>query len=341
MKILLTGADSPYAIERFYSRHLINLGLNLKCFYAQNTFLDYYHNKLFNKLLFRLGFSSIINDINDNLKSEINIFNPDVLFVFKGMEVTPDVLKWTKSKGIYLVNYNPDNPFVFSGRGSGNANITQSIYLYDLHFTYNRSVQRQLLTTNHTKVVYLPFAYEHDASRFDICQQEKEVLNTCFVGNPDKDRISFIKKLADMGVALHVYGHGWHKAVKHRNIVTYEAIYGLDLWKTLRKYRVQLNMMRVHNLQSHNMRTFEIPGIGGIQLAPDTPEHQEFFTPDKEIFLYNSVQDAASQINKILQFSETQANLIRQQAHKAVISGKHTYAERAMEVKIALEELIK
>ena len=50
-----------------------------------------------------------------------------------------------------------------------------------------------------------------------------------------------------------------------------------DFWKVLRKYRVQLNLMRPHNLDSHNMRSIEVPAVGGIGLFPDTPDHERFF----------------------------------------------------------------
>ena len=42
--------------------------------------------------------------------------------------------------------------------------------------------------------------------------------------------------------------------------------------------------MRIHNPDSHNMRSFEVPGVGGIMVAPDTKEHRIFFEVGKEIF---------------------------------------------------------
>jgi spore maturation protein CgeB len=97
--------------------------------------------------------------------------------------------------------------------------------------------------------------------------------------------------------------------------------------------------MRPHNLNSHNMRTFEIPGIGGIQLAPDTDEHRLFFEPNKEIFLYNSFLDCVSKINYILELTEHEANEIRKAAHKTSIDKKYSYAERAKKVFSVLENL--
>ena len=38
----------------------------------------------------------------------------DVLLVFKGMELFPRTLSEIKKMGVTLVNYNPDNPFIYS-----------------------------------------------------------------------------------------------------------------------------------------------------------------------------------------------------------------------------------
>jgi hypothetical protein len=35
--------------------------------------------------------------------------------------------------------------------------------------------------------------------------------------------------------------------------------------------------MRVLNLNLHNMRSMEIPGIDGLMLAPHTADHSTFF----------------------------------------------------------------
>jgi hypothetical protein len=75
------------------------------------------------------------------------------------MEIFPESLQWAKQKGIKLVSFNPDNPFIFTGKGSGNSNVTQSIPLYDLHFTYNHEIEQQLREKYRSKIAYLPFGF--------------------------------------------------------------------------------------------------------------------------------------------------------------------------------------
>ena len=333
MKLLIIGSDKVFSIENFYFRYLNELEVNTKRFTAQAIFYDYYFSgSTVNKILFKLGLSNIIATINKQFIDVVNEFNPEIIWVFKGMEITPTSLKWAKAKGIKLVNYNPDNPFIFTGKGSGNANITNSIGLYDFHFTYNLEIQKQLEKEYNAKTGFLPFAYDVNQSLYDLCANETEIVKACFLGNPDKIRATFLEQLAAKGIAIDVFGNDWNKFVTHKNITTHSPVYENEQWKTLRKYRVQINLMRIHNEDSHNMRTFEVPGIGGLQVAPFTKEHNLFFEDGKEIFLYKDVDECIEKINYLLGLNAAQANELRTAARQAAINKKHSYKDRALQV---------
>lgn len=276
MRILLVGSNYNWAIENYFIKYFDELKIDSLLFPAQALFYKYYYKNIVNKLFFKLKLSKIEVEIDNQFKELVNQFHPTHIWVFKGMEITPASLKWAKQQGIKLVNYNPDNPFIFSGKGSGNSNITNSIDLYDFHFTYNLEIKRQLGEEHNAKTSFLPFAYDVSQELFEECATATEVIKACFLGNPDNQRAAFLEQLAAKGIEIDVFGNNWQKFVSHKNIITHTPVYGNEQWKTLRKYRIQLNIMRPHNLNSHNMRTFEIPGIGGIQVAPFTKEHREF-----------------------------------------------------------------
>src|SRR5580658_6310246 len=120
MRLLIVGSDKIYAIENYYEKYIAQQGIEVFLFTAQNFFYDYYHHSVINKIIYKAGLSSIVREINDRLKKVVEELQPHVVWVFKGMEITPECLAWIKQKDIILVNYNPDNPFIFSGKGSGN-----------------------------------------------------------------------------------------------------------------------------------------------------------------------------------------------------------------------------
>lgn len=334
MKLLMVGADSNYAIERFYFKYFsaMPMASQVSFFKAQNKFLTYYNQSLINKVWYRVGFSTVLKKINDELTSFIEEKSPDIIFVFKGMEILPQTLKWAKERKIKLVNYNPDNPFYFSGKGSGNRNITQSLTLYDLHFTYNQEVKNKIDKDFGIATAILPFGFELSEEEYSIAERQTEIIKTCFLGNPDAHRAKFIMTLAKKGVLIDVFGHNWKKFISHENITANDTVYGLDFWKTLRKYRVQLNLMRPHNLQSHNMRSFEIPAVGGVMLAPDTPDHQSFFDKRSEVFLFKSKDNCVHLIDVLLKKNTPEIDEIRKCARDRSIKSRYSYKDRCEQV---------
>lgn len=341
MKIYIIGADNKYAIEKPYMQYIAEYVEVEKLYFfaAQNRFLTYYNKSIFHKILYRAGLSFILKKINEELVEDVRKAMPDIIWIFKGMEIFPETLKHFKQQGIKLVNYNPDNPFIFSGKGSGNKNITNSIALYDLHFTYDSTVKEKIETKYSIPCKILPFGFDIPDALYNECVKEQEVIKVCFLGNPDNLRADFIKKLLDKDVAIDLYGNGWHKFITHSNATIYNAVYDAELWKTLRKYRVQLNIMRLHNPTSHNMRSFEVPGIGGIMLAPDTIDHRTYFEVDNEVFLYQNVEECAYQINLLLNKPVNEIEHIRKNARTKSIKAKYDYESRSELVVNILREL--
>jgi spore maturation protein CgeB len=336
-KILLVGSDQVWSLERIYLKYLKQGGVETELFPAQSIFYQYYRG-LLKKILFRTGFSGIYRSINQQLIEKVRVFRPEIVWVFKGMEIFPNTLRELSAMGCTLANYNPDNPFLFSGAGSGNKNITDSLPLYDLHFSYSFSIKSMLESLGHSAQL-LPFGYEVSEDLYKQTRAQQEVIKTCFLGNPDKDRAAILMQLAGLGIAIDVYGHGWDKFVNHSSITIHDAVYSDDFWKVLGKYRVQLNIMRPHNLDSHNMRSFEIPAIGGIQVAPDTPEHREYFIPGKEIFLFNAAADCAALIRSLLAMSKAEAEAIRNAARQRSVNDHYSYRDRALQANSSLQNI--
>jgi len=326
LRLLILGSDQKWSIDKLYFSHLKKMGIMVELFTSQNIFFDFYHNSLLNKVIFRSGVSSIYNRISFEVKSIIEKYNPTVIWVFKGMELLPDLLKWIRNKGIKLINYNPDNPFIFTGKGSGNENIKKSIGLYDLHLTYSTEIQQQLISEYQIETILLPFAFEPTNTSPTV---HNEIKKLCFIGNPDIQRAKFISALIKEGITIDIYGNNWHKFIRSNSAQLHTPIYGNSLIKTIKQYRIQLNLLRIHNENSHNMRTFEVPGYGGIMIAPQTTEHTQFFKDKREAFWFNSVKECAEITKYLLSITDDTANKVRAAAETACIENGHTYKKRS------------
>jgi spore maturation protein CgeB len=339
MRLMIVGSDKVYAIENFYVRYLPENGVEVAQFPAQSKFYDHYQKNIFHKLLFKAGLSRILVSVNREFRAMVRDFRPELIWVFKGMEIFPSSLRWAKEQGIKLVNYNPDNPFIFSGKGSGNRYVIQSLPLYDLHLTYNLEVQKRLEQEYPVKTALLPFGFDLDPRLFEECAQQEEVLRLCFLGNPDEQRAAFIEGLAAAGIPIDVYGNNWSDFVRNPAVGVFPPVYQPEFWRVLRRYRVQLNLMRIHNEDSHNMRSFEIPGVGGVMLAPATTEHRMFFQNNEEVFLFSGLSDAIDQAEALLRMGPQRVTEVRRRARQRSISDGYTYRDRARAVAYEMQKL--
>ncbi len=341
MKILLVGSDFEYGIEQYYIKHLRELGSEIVHYPAPDLVYRYRSSNLVNKILSKAGLRKGYRKVNKELIRLADHIKPDIIWIFKGMEIYPDTLKLLGAK-YKLANYNPDHPFIISGPGSGNKNVTSSVGLYDFHFSYNLSLQKQIGESFHLKTAFLPFGFELPEADFLLAQQQPEINAIGFIGNPDKTRVNRIALLAANGFRVDVYGHGWHRTSlsKLKNVNIYDAVYGNEFWWKLRQYRVQLNIFRKHNGGSHNMRSFEIPAAGGIQLTPFSDEQALFFEEGKEIFFYRNEEDLLKQAGNLLSASAAEAAVYREAARKRSVDSHYSYYDRARIVQENFKNLI-
>lgn len=338
MKILLLGSDYTWSIERLYQRELEALGNKVELVAVQNMFYDYYFKSIFHKLIYRVGLSTILIKINKNLLTKVENEHYDLIWVFKGMEIYPETIKKLKKRTNKLINYNPDNPFIFSGIGSGNKNVTQSISFFDLHLTYDLWVKEKIYSEFNIRTEILTFGFDETAFQNIDLNSEDEVLAVCFLGNPDSYRAAILNSLLKKGIAVHLYGNNWNKFIKHELAVIHNPVYGHEFYKTLRKYRVQLNIMREHNLNSHNMRSIEIPGVGGVMLAPQTADHSTFFNVEQEIFLYHNELSLFKEAKRILTTDKLTIDKLRKEAIKKVMT-QFTYKIQTKKILSLLENV--
>ena len=338
MKILIIGSEYSWSIERIYKKELEALGHKVELIAVQNMFYDFYYKSVLHKLIYRVGLSTILTKINRILLNKVNNESYDLIWVFKGMEIFPETLKKLKKKTIRLMNYNPDNPFILSGRGSGNKNVTNSISLFDLHLTYDAWVKDKIEKEFKIRTEMLTFGFDDATFQNIDLSSEEEVLAVCFLGNPDAYRAAIILSLLANGIEVHLYGNDWSKFVNHELAVIHNPVYGLEFYKTLRKYRVQLNIMRVHNLNSHNMRSMEVPGVGGVMLAPQTVDHSVFFNVDEEIFVYRNEQSLAQEAIRILTSDKRVIDKLREKARRKVLE-QFTYKIQTKRILSLLEDV--
>ncbi|MDE3251118.1 MAG: glycosyltransferase [Bacteroidota bacterium] len=341
MKILLVGSNLSMAIERHYSKYLREMGADIHHYAAPDAVIEFVRKGIVNKVLFKAGVHSLYRQINREVKEIAASFKPDIIWVVKGMELYPETIQYLSAR-FKTANYNPDHPFIIVSRGSGNRNVTESVPFYHLHFCYNGKLAEEIHNRFGIRTVFLPFAYELSAAGFREAAAENEINKLCFLGNPDSTRENTIGSLASQGFAIDVYGHGWtkRKLAGLSNVKVHDAVYGQAFWNRLRQYRVQLNIFRAHNEGSHNMRSFEIPAVGGIQLAPYSQEQENFFESSRETIYYKGIHELSEKAAMLLSWDSLRANELRVAARERSLTPGYTYADRAATVFGTFKEMM-
>jgi len=328
IKLLIVGSDTKWAIENDFIKHLKD-SCNVSFFNARGNFLNYYQKSIINKLLFRFGFSTILKTINLDLLKQIEQKKPTIIWVFKGMEIYPKTLQKIKQQGIILANYNPDHPFLHTFRGTGNKNVLESVEYYHHHFSFSKKVVDKIQKEYELPSSWLPFAYVNALE-----PKTQNVENkVCFIGYADPERARVISLILENDIPVDVYGENWGKFLKNdKNLGIKNSVYKDEFTTVAQNYRIQLNMFRPHNIDSHNMRTFEMPALGCIMLAPYSIEHAELFEEGKEAFYYKNELDLIEKCNYLTNLSTSEAYQLGLNAYNKSISSDYSYKNRTKQV---------
>jgi spore maturation protein CgeB len=338
MHIVIFGSTKPWAIEVIYEKYLKEMGNEISIF---DPTLYYRVTNIFHNILYKYLKVIFFLDVNNKFLKYISNKKPDIVWIFKGLELSTHTLIKLKKLNVKLVNFNPDHPFLRTYSSSGGKNIENAIPLYDLHFTYSSRIANQITYKFNIPVEMLPFGFELPVSIYQSAINQKEIVKLCFVGNPDSIRISLVKKIISHNISIDLYGYGWEKNFLNHPLVTcYGPASTVELYDVLRKYRIQLNIFRPHNYDSHNMRTFEIAGVGGIQLAPDSHDHRRYFSNNVNIFLYKNEQELIEKIFHLLELPHYEVSVIRNNVRNHSLIKDYSYLNRAYTVNTTFYKLI-
>ena len=80
------------------------------------------------------------------------------------------------------------------------------------------------------------------------------------------------------------------------------------------------------------MRTFEMPSLGCIMLAPKSREHELLFEHRKEAFFFSSIDELINLSKEILAMDEKQLDTVKYNAYQRSINEDYSYKTRAQSV---------
>jgi hypothetical protein len=325
--VLIVGSTHEGAIEHAYGRALRRAGASVTQFDLLAPSRHLRFNRAADRLTQRAQTRLASGALRRYLSRAARSY--DLVIVFKGLHLTPEALRACRelTDDAHWVNVNPDDPLATDRPGTANANVTAAIPLFDCYVTWTPRLQPGIRAAGSDRVAVLPFAGDADV-HFRPDHVDESLSGTfVFAGTWDPERARLLEAMADF--PLRIAGHGWDRVAARsplRDRIHPHNVYGAALRRLIGSAAGAFNFLRPQNRGSHNMRTFEIPSMGGLMLTMHTEEQDTFFPDGEGCFMYRDLDDLRATLRAVLADPST-ADQVRRQGLQ--LSARHTYDARA------------
>ena len=280
------------------------------------------------RVLHKIKLPRDANNINKSIKQACISFNPDVVFIVKGVTIKPSTLKFIKAKGIKSISWSNDDMYGWHNRSLW---YTLGLKQYDLVVTQKSyNCNQDELPSLGAKTFFQNKAFEPKVHYpVKSCDTYTCVHDVVFVGAMEEDRLAQLIYLAQNGIKVHIYG--WVKQVKneiHPNLIFHNRfLFEEEFSAALGCSKIALNFLRKINRDLQTSRSVEIPAVKGFMLAERTDEHMQLFEEGKEAEFFSSKEELLQKVQYYLQH-DTERLAIAKAGYDRCFKDNYTFENR-------------
>lgn len=255
---------------------------------------------------------------------------PDFVIVSGQSQVQPgslaQIASMSKAKLILLW---PDTLVNLSSQ------IIISLPLYDLVASYGKQASSIFERLGAHRAAWVPLA--GDPELHPVVEESADLAcDLSFVGNWRAEREHVLSLLCAMpDIKVKIWGGADWKRFAGKNPSIMRAwqgkcATGKEFAEVVRSSKINLNIIDSTNFPSANMRFFEIPCAGGLQLCSPCQEMEGQFKDGETIFYYRKPEELPDLVRSLLSNAPL-CKQVAQKAHAMVLS-EHTYKHRAQQI---------
>jgi glycosyltransferase involved in cell wall biosynthesis len=338
-RVLVIGSTDEGALPVSYARAFERLGMEVVRFDSERALLQA-SRFAGNRILRRAMRSSLWNAVNREAIKVAERIRPALIFAVKCSFLNPETIRHIrKSVGVPFVNHYPDHPYIgirWDPREASalRRDLIEVMRQYSMVFMWEPSLVERLRRDG-VEAKYLPFAVDPEISRpldvgeglhCDRCNLDHDVT---FIATYTRYRCAEVAAIREHTVAI--WGNNWPRqwrtlSGQHR---AHAPVWGSACGDIHARAPVSLNVLNAENLGGPNMRTFEVPGSGGVMLARYSKAQDEFFPENEAAVYYRSPAELDDKIELILRDPELRAR-IRKNGSR--LAAAQTYDVRAAQV---------
>jgi spore maturation protein CgeB len=247
-------------------------------------------------------------EFNIAIRKKIELFSPDVVFVYKGAFMQPQTLQFARQHKCKLVLFYPDVSMTAHG-----ANIPACIPLYDLIFTTKTFGIKDMEAKYGVKNArFIPHGFDPEIHRKLVISDADKAKFGCdvsFIGtwSPKKEQWLTVLKTKCPEVNLKVWGEQWQKSATAalKPSIQFTGVVG-DLYAiAIQCSKINLGILseQVSGASSGDLitsRTFHIPGSSGFMLHERNEESVLYFKENEEAGFFADAAEMATQVKRYL-----------------------------------------
>jgi spore maturation protein CgeB len=254
----------------------------------------------------------------------------DVILIMKGLLVGPAIVEALRKRARLVVCFNPDNPW--------NRAVTSysrpaelAMPAYDVYLTWSSFLVSRLYASGCKRVEIFRFAWDDELHPNVSVPHEAEDLPIVFAANHSDHRERWLRRLKDLPITT--FGPTWAEVVAKLGPTQIHVERGVPVGRpyaeAVARAKVSLNILDPHNCPGTNMRSFEVPGIGGVTLSTWTDDVAQLFA-DGAVATFRTEEDLRREVTALLSSPNRRAE-IRRRSH-LLVATEHTFDQRGQQL---------
>ena len=296
MKILYVGDLVWWGTCLQRSRSLEELGCHVETLDIYQSVGTSKQLALLPRIMRKIGFPLDLAGVNQRIIEAAKRDKFDILWLDKAILVKLATLQAVRilQPACKIVGYAPDD--MTGNKNNQSRFFLEHLPLYDVYFTTKSYGVEELKQLRCPKAVFVGNAFDERTHRpIEVTDQDKSRLGGTvgFIGAWEDERANSILTLAQSGLAVRVWGSGWHRAQgSHTNLLLeHRELLGDEYAKGICAFDINLCFLRKQNRDQQTTRSIEIPACGAFMLAERTSEHLDLFEEGKEAEFFSSSRE--------------------------------------------------
>lgn len=248
---------------------------------------------------------------NRKLLTEVEIFQPDLVYITHADHLAPETVDVIRSKSVPIMCFYHD---VVWQKRKGNR-FSESVDHFDLVVTTRQWHLPEFMAAGAKEVMVVRFGYEPLVHRPLLTSSRVRAdygTDIAFIGTKEMKRAQDLNELVSgfFPYQFRLWGYQWDKLPEDAPVLAYwqkRGVYAEEVPIIYATAKVALHWVgwephgnndALRKGDQHNSRTFQIAACGGaIMMAQRTDEHQQFFEEDVEAVFFSDVKELREKLD--------------------------------------------